>query len=77
MIAVKLDGKDVSPYGKHVQEAILLGPTIYPLVFAALGGRALRKIALWRAGEGTTLGVSRLIEICNLLLTSRSFWNTY
>lgn len=58
VIAVKLDGKDVSPYGKHVQEAILLGPTIYPLVFAALGGRALRKIALWRAGEGTTLGVS-------------------
>lgn len=57
---MKLDGKDVSPYGKHVQEAILLGPTIYPLVFAALGGRALRKIALWRAGEGTTLGVSRL-----------------
>ncbi|KAF3053856.1 hypothetical protein E8E11_011196 [Didymella keratinophila] len=56
VIAVKLDGKDVSPYGKHVQEAILLGPTIYPLVFAAVGGRALRKIALWRAGEGTTLG---------------------
>ncbi|KAF3032805.1 hypothetical protein E8E12_002211 [Didymella heteroderae] len=55
-VAVKLDGQDVSPYGKHVQEAILLGPTIYPLVFAALGGRALRKIALWRAGEGTTLG---------------------
>ncbi|KAJ4366084.1 hypothetical protein N0V95_000311 [Ascochyta clinopodiicola] len=56
IITIKLDGKRFSPYGRHIQEAILLGPTIYPLVFAALGGRALRKIALWRAGEGTTLG---------------------
>ncbi|KAF2632922.1 hypothetical protein BU25DRAFT_417489 [Macroventuria anomochaeta] len=51
-----LDGRDVSPHGKHIQDALLIGPMIYPLDFTALGGRALRKFALWKSGEGATLG---------------------
>ena len=57
-LAQRLDGKPLSPYGKHIENAILLGPTVFPLAFAALGGRSLKKIALWKAERGTTLGVS-------------------
>ncbi|KAH7371443.1 hypothetical protein BKA66DRAFT_551697 [Pyrenochaeta sp. MPI-SDFR-AT-0127] len=57
IIAHRLDGDPVSDYGKTIRDASLLGPTIYPLVFAALGGRGLKRIAVWRAERGTTLGV--------------------
>jgi hypothetical protein len=57
-LAYRLDGKELSSHGKHIQEAILLGPTLFPLAFAALAGRSLKRIALWRAERGTTLGVS-------------------
>jgi hypothetical protein len=57
-LAYQLDGNEISDRGRMIQEAILLGPTLFPLAFAALGGRSLKKIALWRAQEGTTLGVS-------------------
>jgi hypothetical protein len=59
-LAYRLDGEEISDRGRKIQEAILLSPTLFPLAFAALGGRSLKKIALWRAQEGTTLGVSTL-----------------
>ncbi|KAJ4365520.1 hypothetical protein N0V83_008139 [Neocucurbitaria cava] len=55
-LAYKLDDKHISPYGEHINQLILLGPTLFPLAFAALGGRSLKKIALWKAERGTTLG---------------------
>ncbi|KAF2023295.1 hypothetical protein EK21DRAFT_118903 [Setomelanomma holmii] len=55
-LAYKLDGQGLSERGRHIQEAILLGPTLFPLAFAALGGRSLKRIALWKAERGTTLG---------------------
>ncbi len=58
MLAYDLDGQEISSRGRSIQEAILLGPTIFPLAFAALAGRSLKRIALWRAERGTTLGVS-------------------
>ncbi|KAH7393769.1 hypothetical protein DE146DRAFT_765295 [Phaeosphaeria sp. MPI-PUGE-AT-0046c] len=54
--AYRLDGKELSDRGHKIQEAILLCPTLFPLAFAALGGRSLKRIALWRAQEGTSLG---------------------
>ena len=59
VLACRLDGKDISDRGRKIQEAILLGPTLFPLAFTALAGRSLKKMALWRAQEGTTIGVSR------------------
>ncbi|KAH8726751.1 hypothetical protein GQ44DRAFT_771117 [Phaeosphaeriaceae sp. PMI808] len=55
-LAWKLDGKKIYKYGLQIQEACLIGPTIFPLAFAAVCGRSLKKIALWRAERGTTLG---------------------
>lgn len=57
-LAHRLDGQEFSDRGHKIEEAILLGPTLFPLAFAALGGRSLKRIALWRAQEGTSLGVS-------------------
>ncbi|KAF1835356.1 hypothetical protein BDW02DRAFT_290196 [Decorospora gaudefroyi] len=56
-LAYQLDGKPISAHGKRIGDMILLGPTLFPLAFAALGGRSLKKIALWKAQRGTTLGV--------------------
>ncbi|KAF2133570.1 hypothetical protein P153DRAFT_428514 [Dothidotthia symphoricarpi CBS 119687] len=67
ILASGLDGQPTSRLGKDIQNASLLGPTIFPLAFAALGGRSLKNIALWNAERGTTLGV------LELLVGSRSF----
>lgn len=57
-LAHQLDGSELSDRGRKIQEATLIGPTLFPLAFAALGGRSIKRIALWRAERGTTLGVS-------------------
>lgn len=52
------DGRQVSPSGKLLQRVILLGPTLFPLAFAGLGGRTMNNLTLWRAERGSTIGVS-------------------
>ncbi|KAJ6199410.1 hypothetical protein J3E72DRAFT_266926 [Bipolaris maydis] len=52
---------------------MLLGPTLFPLAFAALGGRSLKNIALWKAQQGSSIGSSlRLLHEANsTIVTSR------
>ena len=52
-----LDGKPLSRWGETVQRATLLGPTIFPIMFAALVGSTLKTIARFRAEHGAKLGV--------------------
>ncbi|KAL6158485.1 hypothetical protein ACJBU6_02597 [Exserohilum turcicum] len=56
IIAAKLNGEEVSDYGYKLKETLLLSPTIFPLLFAALMGRFFRHLGLWLAQRGTTLG---------------------
>ncbi|KNG44829.1 hypothetical protein DDE82_001469 [Stemphylium lycopersici] len=56
LTAARLNGKEVSDYGKRLEETLLLSPTIFPLLFAALMGRFFRHLGLWLAQRGTTLG---------------------
>ncbi|KAG9189022.1 hypothetical protein G6011_05890 [Alternaria panax] len=56
LIAVRLDGTEVSDYGHGLEQTLLLSPTIFPLIFAALMGRFFRHLGLWLAQRGTTLG---------------------
>jgi hypothetical protein len=56
LTAARLDGKGVSSYGYRLSETLLLSPTIFPLIFAALMGRFFRHLGLWLAERGTTLG---------------------
>jgi NADH:ubiquinone oxidoreductase subunit 4 (subunit M) len=57
VIAYTLDQKQTSEHGAMVESAMLLGPTVFPLAFAALGGRSMRNMALWKAERGSTIKV--------------------
>ena len=46
----------MSDYGHKLEQTLLLSPTIFPLIFAALMGRFFRHLGLWLAQRGTTLG---------------------
>ena len=65
--ALSLDGKPLSAYGSHIIDDSKLGPTIFPIIFAAIVGRLLRSAARWRAEYGTNLGVrSTILKACHL-----------
>lgn len=44
--------------GELIEEAMRLGPTVYPIVFSALAGRALKTIGRFRSEKGIELSVS-------------------
>jgi hypothetical protein len=43
-------------YGNKLKQTLLLSPTIFPLIFAALMGRFFRHLGVYLAERGTTLG---------------------
>ena len=51
-----MDREPLSAFGSHIIEAAKLGPTVFPIVFAAIIGRLMKSVALWRAQHGTNLG---------------------
>ncbi|KAK5946706.1 hypothetical protein PMZ80_000849 [Knufia obscura] len=56
--ALSVDGRPVSsPRGQTVEQAAKLGPTLFPIVFAAIVGRLMKTYALWRAERGASLGI--------------------
>jgi len=55
--AWRLDGEPPSKVGQTVERAMSLGPTIFPLAFAAIGSRCFRSIAVHLAENGTTISV--------------------
>ncbi|KAH6629031.1 hypothetical protein C7974DRAFT_179237 [Boeremia exigua] len=77
--AWRLDGKGLSEMGATVERAMQLGPTIYPLAFAAIGSRCLRNVAVRLAERGTTiatleklLGSQSLVSAVGTAFTLRS-----
>lgn len=46
-----------SARGQMVEQAAKLGPTIFPIIFAAVIARLLKTYALWRAERGACLGI--------------------
>ena len=57
VMTANLDGKALSDLGDMVQRATLLGPTVFPIMFAALVGSTLKTFARFRAEHGARLGV--------------------
>ena len=55
--ALHLDQKTRSSFGDKVTEALRLGPSIFPIVYAAIVGRLSRAIAKWLAERGSRLGL--------------------
>lgn len=73
--AITLHGKPVevvengsklvqNEFGKKVEAAIQLGPTIFPIVFAAISGRSMKMIARYLAERGAKLGVITTLFNC-------------
>lgn len=58
-LVIAINGYEVNDRGNAVVQATRLGPTVFPIVFAAIVGSLMRSYALWRAQNGATLGVSR------------------
>lgn len=56
-LAMTLNGKPLSTFGHNIQAWSLLAPTLFPLVFAAVVGRALESLARYKLERGTSLGV--------------------
>lgn len=70
LIAARLDGKDISTYGLHLHQALLLSPTIFPVIFAALMGRCFKAVGLYLVERGTTLGRLEQLIGCQSLFSS-------
>lgn len=58
IVAACLNGQYPSSYGQKVEQAARLGPTIFPIAFAAIVARFYRHLARWQAEKGQYLGVS-------------------
>jgi hypothetical protein len=70
LTAARLDGKEVSNYGSRLEETLLLSPTIFPLIFAALMGRFFRHLGVYLAERGTTLGRLEQLVGCQSVFTA-------
>lgn len=57
-----LDGQPESAFGSKIQELSRLGPTIYPIAFAAIVARFMRHTARWLAQRGQSLGVCSIFQ---------------
>lgn len=57
ILCLCLDKKPVSSYGQNVKAITLLSPTIFPIVYAAILGKALRRVGLFKAERSSTIGV--------------------
>lgn len=53
------DGSDSDPYayGMRLQRVIQVGVTLYPILFAAITGRALKMVSQYKTEQGSTIGV--------------------
>ena len=55
--ALAVNGKSVSTHGQTIAQAARLGPTLFPIIFAAVVGRLMKVSALWKCERGSTLGI--------------------
>ncbi|CAN9296662.1 unnamed protein product [Alternaria alternata] len=69
---ITLNGKPVAgnAFASKVTAAIQLGPTLFPIMFAAISGRSMKMIARYLAEKGTKLST------LELLMASQSVWGT-
>jgi hypothetical protein len=57
-VCIGLHGRPESSYGENIKAVTLLSPTIFPIFYAAILGKLLHRIGLYKAERGTTMGVS-------------------
>ncbi|KAH6625403.1 hypothetical protein C7974DRAFT_200875 [Boeremia exigua] len=68
ILCLSLNQKPVSTYGQDIKAITLLSPTIFPIVYAAIFGKLLRRVALFKAERSSSVGT------LEQLLGSQSFF---
>ncbi|KAL2868164.1 uncharacterized protein BJX67DRAFT_351228 [Aspergillus lucknowensis] len=56
-LVIRLDGREISDYGQGIVQVTHLGPSVFPIIFAAIVGSMMRSIALWKAEKSAPLGL--------------------
>ncbi|KAJ8114504.1 hypothetical protein OPT61_g3640 [Boeremia exigua] len=69
-LCLSLDKQRVSKYGEDVKSITLLSPTIFPIVYAAILGKMLRRLALFKAERNATLGTIERLVGCQSLFST-------
>jgi hypothetical protein len=76
-LCLSLNGQVTSSYGENIKAITLVSPTIFPIVYAAILGKALRRIGLFHAERSVTIGVSSHGTLfCIAKLTIGRHWNS-
>ncbi|KAF2790314.1 hypothetical protein K505DRAFT_251467 [Melanomma pulvis-pyrius CBS 109.77] len=70
LVAARLNEKTVSDYGHKLGQTLLLSPTVFPILFAALMGRCFKHVGLFLAERGTTLGRLEQLVGCQSLFSA-------
>lgn len=70
LVAARLNEKTVSDYGHKLEQTLLLSPTVFPILFAALMGRCFKHVGLFLAERGTTLGRLEQLIGCQSLFSA-------
>ncbi|KAF1848693.1 uncharacterized protein K460DRAFT_427888, partial [Cucurbitaria berberidis CBS 394.84] len=69
-LCIGLNGKPISSYGSDVKSITLLSPTIFPIIYAAILGKLLRRLGLYKAERGTTIGVLERLIGCQSIFST-------
>jgi hypothetical protein len=62
-LCLALNSKPMSSYGENLKAITLLSPTIFPIVYAAILGKMLRRVGLFKAERSATIGVRHVLNI--------------
>ncbi|KAH6644427.1 hypothetical protein C7974DRAFT_371549 [Boeremia exigua] len=69
-LCLSLNKQEISKYGEDIKAITLLSPTIFPIIYAAILGKMLRRVALFKAERTATLGTIERLVGCQSLFST-------
>ncbi|KAI9794778.1 MAG: hypothetical protein M1816_002906 [Peltula sp. TS41687] len=70
ILAATRDGKSMSRLGTNIERALLLSPTVFPVLFAMFMGRFFRTIAAYKAERGIRLSTLERLIGCHSFMAA-------
>lgn len=64
--SISLDSRPKSAFGEQVKAAVLFSPTVFGIMYAAIMGKLLRRVGVYKAERGVKLKVCRLVSAKNI-----------
>lgn len=78
ILCLCLDKKPLSAYGQNIKAITLFSPTTFPIVYAAILGKFLRRIGLFKAERSSKIGVRARMDLAMLhMLTTPDAGTTH